>query len=237
MRIAYGLYAWLQFVLIGLVGLILLLCLPSLSRRRALIRRLARLVLRLAGMRLHVGDLSALPRPCVVVANHCSYLDGVVLAAVLPPDFGFVIKREMSSVPLAGVLLNRIGAEFVERRDQAHVLRDTRRLMRHALAGQALAFFPEGTFSTQVGLLRFHIGAFAAAARANLPVVPIAIRGTRHCLPPGSAWPQPGPVDVHPLAALPALPPGVAQDGPRAAALRDRSRGALLAALGEPDLA
>jgi 1-acyl-sn-glycerol-3-phosphate acyltransferase len=235
-RFTYGLYAWLEFLLIGLVALGLLLCLSPLSRRRALVRRLARLVLRLAGMQLHIGDLSGLPRPCVVVANHSSYLDGVVLAAVLPPDFGFVIKREMLAVPLAGLLLRRIGAEFVERRDQARVMSDTRRLMRHAQAGQALAFFPEGTFSADVGLLRFHIGAFAAAARANTAVVPIAIRGTRHCLPPDSAWPQPGPIDVRVLATLPALSPGAAEDGSRAAALRDRARSALLAALDEPDL-
>jgi 1-acyl-sn-glycerol-3-phosphate acyltransferase len=113
---------------------------------------------------------------------------------------------------------------------------DTRRLMRHAQAGQALAFFPEGTFSADVGLLRFHIGAFAAAARANTAVVPIAIRGTRHCLPPDSAWPQPGPIDVRVLATLPALSPGAAEDGSRGAALRDRARSALLAALDEPDL-
>jgi 1-acyl-sn-glycerol-3-phosphate acyltransferase len=235
-RVFYGLYAWLQFTLIGLVCLALLLLVSPLQRRRALVRRCARLALRLAGMRVRAAALTGLPRPCVVVANHCSYLDGVVLAAVLPPDFGFVIKREMFSVPFAGALLARIGAEFVERRDQARVLRDTRRLMRHALAGQPLVFFPEGTFSAEVGLLRFHIGAFAAAARANLPVVPIAIRGTRHCLPPGSAWPAPGPIEVRVLATLPALAPGGVDDGSRAATLRQRSRAALLAELGEPDL-
>ena len=79
----------------------------------------ARLALRLAGMRLRVGGLEALPLPSVVVANHVSYLDGVVLHALLPVRFSFVIKREMSSVPLAGLLLRRLGAEFVERRGRA----------------------------------------------------------------------------------------------------------------------
>ena len=236
-RIVYGLYVWFQFTLIGLACLAVLLCLWPLERRRALVRRLSRVVLRLAGMRLHLTDLAALPRPCVVVANHCSYLDGVVLAAALPADFGFVIKREMMSVPLAGLLLRRIGAEFIERRAPARVMSDTRRLLHHVLAGRALAFFPEGTFCSDAGLLAFHIGAFAAAARANLPVVPIAIRGTRHCLPPGSAWPQPGAIHVRVLPALPALPGGVTHDSSRAALLRDRARAALLAALGEPDLA
>ncbi|MGH8142292.1 MAG: lysophospholipid acyltransferase family protein, partial [Steroidobacteraceae bacterium] len=110
-RIVYGVYAWLQFTLIGAACLAVLLCLRPLERRRAVVRRLSAVVLRLAGMRLHLADLDALPRPCVVVANHCSYLDGVVLAAALPAQFGFVIKREMMAVPLAGLLLQRIGAE------------------------------------------------------------------------------------------------------------------------------
>ena len=148
--------------------------------------RLARLALRLAGMRLELHGLDQLPQPCIVVANHSSYLDGVVLAATLPPCFSFVIKREMSAVPLAGTLLRRIGAEFVERGDRIRGARDARRLLRNAAIGHSLVFFPEGTFSTAIGLLRFHIGAFAAAVRADLPVVPVAIRGTRHCLPPGS---------------------------------------------------
>ena len=232
-RIAYGLYAWLQFMLLGTTGVLLLLCPQSLAGRRALVRRLARLALRLAGMRLQVSGLTDLPLHCVVVANHQSYLDGVVLAALLPARFGFVIKREMARVPLAGWLLRRIGAEFVERHDQRRMLRDTRRLLRQASHGEALVFFPEGTFSSSVGLLRFHIGAFAAAARANVPVLPIAIRGTRECLAPGSFWPRPGLIQVQGLAAVGALP---GQTGPGAAALREQARAALLSALGEPDL-
>ena len=236
-RILYGLYAWLQFVLIGLITLMLLALPGTLARRRALVGAAARLTLRLAGMRVQISGATQLPQPCIVVANHCSYLDGVLLAGALPPSFSFVIKREMSAVPLAGPLLRRIGVEFMERRDHGKVLRDTRRVLRQAAGGQALVFFPEGTFSHEVGLLHFHIGAFTAAARAHLPLVPLAIRGTRHCLPPGSPWPQPGRIEVQVLPAVPALP---AARGIRnfaaAAALREQTRAALLQALGEPDL-
>jgi 1-acyl-sn-glycerol-3-phosphate acyltransferase len=192
--------------------------------------------------------------PCIVVANHASYLDGVLLNGLLPTAFSFVIKREMSSVPLAGLLLRRLGAEFVERRGRAQGLGDARRLLRQASSGAALVFFPEGTFSPAVGLLHFHIGAFSAAVRANLPIVPIAIRGTRRCLSPGSFWPHPGRIEVEALAPIlphsataaptpssaPAKPDSLAEapagDRHRATALRDRARAALLSALGEPDL-
>jgi 1-acyl-sn-glycerol-3-phosphate acyltransferase len=230
LTIAYGLYAWALFVALGAAVVPILLLTPGLGRRRNLVRGLGRTVLRLIGMRVRVLGLERLQTPCVIVANHASYLDGVLLQAILPPRFSFVIKREMSSVPLAGTLLRRIGAEFVDRQDRMRGARDARRLLRNAARGEALVFFPEGTFSEQIGLLRFHIGAFTAAARAALPVVPIAIRGTRWCLPPGQALPHPGAIQVEVLAAL-------TEPNASAVRLRDAARAALLAALGEPDLA
>ncbi len=233
----FGVCTWLQFLLAATLALPVLLLTPQLSRRRALVSALARLALRLAGMRLEVQGVDRLPQPCIVVANHSSYLDGVVLAATLPPWFSFVIKREMSYVPLAGTLLRRIGAEFVKRGDRIRGARDARRLLRNAAIGHALVFFPEGTFSTDVGLLRFHIGAFAAAVRAGLPVVPVAIRGTRRCLPPGSPWPRPGVIRIKALAALPTRRSGRGKDErEQARLLRDAARDALLGALGEADL-
>jgi 1-acyl-sn-glycerol-3-phosphate acyltransferase len=233
--VVYGVYVWLEFALIGVLALLPLLLLPSLARRRALVHVLARLILRLAGIRLESQGLSTIPRPCVLIANHSSYIDGVVLAAALSGSFTFVIKHEMAHMPLAGTLLRRIGAEFIERRDRQRSANSARRLLRQASGGQALVFFPEGTFSLQPGLLPFHGGAFTAAARARLPLVPVAIRGTRDRLPPGSFWPHPGRVSVQ---ALPAHT-GDADRAPpqRAAARRAAARAKLLAVLGEPDLA
>jgi 1-acyl-sn-glycerol-3-phosphate acyltransferase len=221
----------------ALVALLVLLILPGLTRRRRFVRALARLALRLAGMPLQLKGSAVLPStPCVLVANHCSYIDGVVLTATLPPTFSFVIKREMSRFPVAGTLLRRIGSEFIERRDRKLGARDTRRLLRSAASGKALAFFPEGTFGEEVGLMKFHIGAFAAAARAHLPVVPVAIRGTRHSLPAGRAWPNPGPIEVEILGVVPAVS-AESSEADAAAKLRDAARSLILGALGEPDLA
>ena len=138
----------------------------------------------------------------MVVANHASYLDGVVLKAALPARFSFVIKKEVSRVPLAGLMLRRIGSEFVDRFNRHAGGMDARRLFKAADAGQALAFFPEGTFLAQPGLGKFHTGAFAIAARAELPIVPIAIRGTRHVLPSGRFLPRPGRIHIQVLPAL-----------------------------------
>jgi 1-acyl-sn-glycerol-3-phosphate acyltransferase len=222
------------FAVLALTALVLILPVPALPLRRRMVRTAARAFLGAAGMRLSVQFAERLPAsPCVVVANHCSYLDGVVLYAALPPSFGFVIKREMSRVPLANLLLRRIGAHYVDRGQGQKGARDTRKLMKRAAAGGSLAFFPEGTFSMQPGLLPFRAGAFAIAARAGLPVLPVVIRGTRHALPPGTLLPQPGRIEVELLPQIDT--PSSSEDAP-VSVVRDAARSAILARLGEPDL-
>jgi 1-acyl-sn-glycerol-3-phosphate acyltransferase len=131
----YGVMAWILFTALALTTLALVLLLPGMERRRRATRGGARLFLRLAGMPLEVRGLEHLPAgQCVVVANHASYLDGVVMKAVLPPRFAFVVKREMASFPLAGLMLKRIGTEFVERFDRHKGASDARRVMRSATA-------------------------------------------------------------------------------------------------------
>jgi 1-acyl-sn-glycerol-3-phosphate acyltransferase len=229
LRAIVGLLAWLVFLLLGVLTLLPLLLLPGLAARRRLIRSVARSALFCIGIRVTANDLDQLPLPCVVVANHESYLDGVLLAATLPPAFGFVIKREMHAVPGAGWLLTRIGAHFVARNNGRGSKRDTLRVLRSASNGQALAFFPEGTFKPEPGLLPFHNGAFVAAQRARLPVVPLVITGTRACLPPQLPLPWPGRISATALAPI------AFSDERDAATLRALARAAILAASGLPE--
>jgi 1-acyl-sn-glycerol-3-phosphate acyltransferase len=233
-RLGYGLWTLLAFVTVGLCALLLLIVLPGVERRRAAARATARAFLRLAGLPLVVRYPERLPPgQCVVVCNHASYLDGIVLTAALPPRFAFVIKREMARVPFAGALLRRLGSEFVERFDRRRGARDARRVLRNATQGHSLVFFPEGTFTRTPGLLKFHTGAFASAKRANCPLVPAVLRGTRRALPPSGALPRPGPLEME---LLPPLAPSPEAGEHAVPELRDRARAAILAALGEPDL-
>ena len=233
--IAYGVYAAVAFLVCGLLAFALVVLPLGITARRHMAHLAAQAFFRLAGMPLRLLDAGHLPAgPCVVVANHASYLDGVVLKAALPARFSFVIKKEVSHVPLAGFVLRRIGSEFVDRFNRHAGGMDARRLIKAADAGQALAFFPEGTFLAQPGLGKFHTGAFAIAARAELPIVPIAIRGTRHILPSGRFLPRPGRIHIQvlpPLGPLTGLEPTAA-----IAQTRDQSRARILAALDEPDL-
>jgi 1-acyl-sn-glycerol-3-phosphate acyltransferase len=109
LRLVYGIYAVVLFVTVCLTALLAVLLLPTLNLRRSTARIAARTFFLLAGMPLKLRGRENLPTgQCIVVANHASYLDGVVMAAALPPRFGFVIKREMNDVPVAGLLLRRL---------------------------------------------------------------------------------------------------------------------------------
>jgi 1-acyl-sn-glycerol-3-phosphate acyltransferase len=235
LRLIYGCYVWFVFVTMGLGTLLLVLVLPGLQNRCALAHWAARGVLRLSAIHCKLLNPELLPdEPCVVVANHCSYLDGLVMKAALPARFSFVIKKEMVKVPLAGLLLKRIGSLFVDRANRHASGMDARRIMREATDGKSLVFFPEGTFSLRVGLQGFHLGAFATAQRAALAVVPVAIHGTRRILRPGSPWPRPGLVEIEVLGTLGQT--STRKDRSQTELLRDQARARILMALGEPDL-
>ena len=231
LRAVYGPCVWLMLAAAVIPTLVLLLFTPTVGGRRRVAHCGARVFFLLIGGTPRVDGIGNLPQePCVVVANHASYLDGIILKAALPPKFTFLIKAEMSSVPLAGFLLRRIGSAFVDREDDTHRLRTGRQLLKAAMSGESLGFFPEGTFDGKSGLKPFLPGAFAAAWRAKLPVVPVVISGSRHMLPAKVWLCAPGrlsvticaPVEVDALHSATEL----------AAAARRR----MLERLGEPDL-
>lgn len=233
-RVLFGSYAWLVFVVIALVTLLLLLIVPGMDRRRHITGVASRWILRLTFMRLVVSGIEHLPPgQCVVAANHASYIDAIVVKAVLPEHYAYVVKREMASVPLAGLLLRRIGTEFVERFNRHKGSLDARRVLRAAGSGQSLLFFPEGTFVGEPGLLKFHSGAFKSAAHAGCPVLPCVIRGTRAILPSPRFFPRPGLIEVELLPTI--SPPVDAAPEEAARRLRDATREAILAHLDEPD--
>jgi len=233
----FGLYVLVAFVFLGVLAFLLVTLVPGLGvrSRRAIAHWAARAFFFAAGIRVRVAGEERLPAgPCVIVANHASYLDGVLLKAFLPARFSFVIKKEFSRVPVAGLLLRRIGSEFVDRFNRHAGGMDARRLIKAADAGQALAFFPEGTFLATPGLGKFHTGAFVIAARVGVPVVPVAIRGTRYILPSGRALPRLGRIDIHIFDAI-----ETTEDADAASVVvttREQSRSRILTVLGEPDL-
>jgi 1-acyl-sn-glycerol-3-phosphate acyltransferase len=230
----YVAYAWACFILCGVPAALLMLLLPSQRLAQTIARTAARITLILAGIRVRRADNTRLPhdRPLVLVSNHASYVDAMILAAAVDVPLHFVAKRSLQT-PILGRLLQRLGTEFVARDDVRQSVDDAERLLARVHQGDGVVFFPEATFTAAPGLRPFRLGAFKVAAASGAPVVPIAIRGSRAILRGESRRPRPGHVTVWVGAPIPS--DDASWTG--LIALRDRARAEILAHCGEPDLA
>ena len=231
-RWAWGLWAWGVFGALSAVAWCAVMLLPGLARRRRVAWTLARAAIRLVGLPLRVEGIDRLPAagPSIVVANHASYLDAILLGAVLPPDFSFVVKRELAAAPLIGPALRRLGVVFVERFDAAQGIEHTRALQARVRAGESMVFFPEGTFRRASGLQPFKLGAFVVAAETGCALLPVTLNGTRSLLRDKAWLPNRSVVRVMIGAAIVPAGPG----WNHALALRDAARAAITLALAEP---
>jgi 1-acyl-sn-glycerol-3-phosphate acyltransferase len=236
----YSAYVWSIFGLVGAPLWLAVAVLPGLARRRRLTRAAARLMFRLAGLPLHASGLEHLRAcgaaeggvGCLVAVNHASYLDGIALTAVLPPDFAYVAKRELDDNFVTRTMMRRLGTFLIERFDTAQSAGEVPRAVAALTGGESLVIFPEGTFRRVPGLRPFRMGAFLAAARTGAPILPAALRGTRHVFRDDAAIFRRGPIELEVVPAV--LPDG--DDWPAALRLRDRVRAAMLERCGEPDL-
>lgn len=228
---AYAGYWWAIVGALGATAWPLALALPSQRARWAALHRLARAGLTLLRLPLAVRREADMPARAILVANHASYVDGLVLAAALPGELAFVAKHELAPQRTAGPFLRALGTLFVQRDDPAAAIEGERAVLDAVKAGQRVVIFPEGTLDRAPGLLPFHLGAFTIAASTGVPVLPIAIRGTRSVLRGGQWLPRRGPIVV--TIGAPIASEGADFDA--AVRLRDAARAAILAACGEPE--
>jgi 1-acyl-sn-glycerol-3-phosphate acyltransferase len=180
--------------------------------------------------RLRVLHRGRLPwrGPAVLVANHASLIDILVLFALFRP-FKFVSKQEIFKVPVIGwnMRLNRYVP--LVRGSGASVRRMMELCDGHLAAGSPLMIFPEGTRTTDGSLQKFKNGAFDLAARHGVPVYPIVVHGTRRALPREGFV-----LRDHIRARVEVLPPLLPADFPDVNALRDATREAIAAGLAAP---
>jgi 1-acyl-sn-glycerol-3-phosphate acyltransferase len=139
-------------------------------------RAWSRGMLRVMGCRLRVvGELP--DQVGLVVANHISWLDIVVLHAVWP--IWLVAKAEIRSWPLVGTLAHLAGTLFIQRGSDESRRRIGRRMTALLKRGEFVGVFPEGGIRPGRGVKRFHARLFAPALRADVPAIPVSIRYDR----------------------------------------------------------
>ncbi|MFO0547816.1 MAG: lysophospholipid acyltransferase family protein [Polyangiaceae bacterium] len=123
-------------------------------------------------------------RPYVVVSNHESMADPFLIAH-LPWDMRWIAKEELYRIPIVGQAFAWSG-DIALRRGHGDSVRAVMAECREALdAGISIMIFPEGTRSKDGDLLPFKDGAFRLAIEAQVPILPLALTGTRDCLAKG----------------------------------------------------
>ena len=228
----YGVYVFALFFALGTPVWALVSLIPSRQWCWRFVGNTGRLAMRMTATPFRVDGMENLVQPCVLVVNHSSYIDGIILAAALRRPFTFVAKRELENHFVPRWFLRHMGVEYVERFDKQRGADDARRAARRVHEGESLLFFPEGTFARMPGLLPFRMGAFVAAVEAGVPVVPLTMRGTRTKLRAYQWLPRRGGISV--TISPPIVPQG--KDWTAAVALRDATRAEMLRCSGEPDL-
>jgi len=124
-------------------------------------------------------------RAYVVVSNHESNVDPFLLSW-LPWDMRWIAKEQLFKVPFFGLLLKYGGDIPLRRADKESILEMLDACRETLQGGLSIMMFPEGTRSRDGRLRPFKDGAFQLAIETSAPILPIAIAGTRDCLPAGS---------------------------------------------------
>jgi 1-acyl-sn-glycerol-3-phosphate acyltransferase len=153
------------------------------------------LILRTTGVRVAVEGLDRI-RPAttyVFVSNHQSIYDTPVIFASLPYQLRIIAKESLARFPMLGWHLKRGGHLFVDRRhpDRSGILKRWRALVSEGLS---LIIYAEGTRSADGRVARFKAGSFLLALQAGLPIVPLAVIGTRRVMPKGRLRTEPADV-------------------------------------------
>ena len=195
--LSYAAYLWALVALVGIPLLVAMRLPLPLRARWALTRAAGRTLRGMAGIDLRVeGALPVGGAPMVIVSNHPSFVDGLVLLLASAEPVVFVASTDLEHHHLVGSFLRRLGCAFVHRDEPERSEQDVAKLVRLLLEGRRVAVFPEGSITRAPGLRRFHLGAFAIAVAAKCPIVPVGIRGTRNIVRPGTYLPHRAGVEV-----------------------------------------
>jgi len=142
-------------------------------------------------------------RPCLLVANHQSWIDIPVLFRSVPVPLRFLAKQELARVPFLGAYIRAMGMVFVDRRDARRAKASVDRVAASLRGGAAIVSFPEGTRSADGRVGRFKSGAFDAVLAAGADVVPVGIVGAGRVLPRDGFRVRPGRIEVRFGAPIP----------------------------------
>ena len=185
-----------------------------------------------AGVHISVDNRSNLEshQPYVFMANHASTIDIWALFLAIPRRVRMIAKKQLARIPLFGWVMWAGRFIFIDRQNAAAARRSIDDAGRRIRGGDSVLIFPEGTRTRDGQLGAFKKGGFHLAMEAGVPIVPIALRGTRALMPRGSLRVKSGEVSV--IIGKPIPTSGLTvEDRP---ALIQRVRDAIAAMAAEP---
>ena len=144
------------------------------GEREAAVQAWACRMLECLGVHLQVRGSVPKSGPVLLVSNHISWLDILVLHAAR--HCRFISKADIAHWPLVGPLATAAGTLYITRESRRDALRVVHQMADGLRAGEVLAVFPEGTTGDGSTVLPFHANLLQAAISANAPVVPIGLR-------------------------------------------------------------
>ncbi len=154
--------------------------------------------MRLAGVRVRAEGVENIPAGvCVFAANHVSNLDPPAALVGVPRRISFLAKKEVFKVPVVRTAMRLGKIVPVDRADREAAIASVDQAVAVLREGISFFVFPEGTRSGDGALNPFKKGTFAMPIEAGVPVVPVAIRGSRERMPKGKRWAIPGEIVLH----------------------------------------
>ncbi len=132
----------------------------------------------------------------IIISNHQSHYDILALVTTLGIQFRWVIKRELLKIPLFGYALYAARNIFIDRSDPRKAMDSIRNGLDRLPPGAGVMFFAEGTRSPDGGIGEFKKGGFVMAMERGLPLLPVAVKGSRKILPKGALTVRPGLIEV-----------------------------------------
>jgi 1-acyl-sn-glycerol-3-phosphate acyltransferase len=189
---------WLYTVILGCVSLLVSLFDPTGGRQQKIARLWSQMILWTVGATVEVEGLDRIDisKPQVYVVNHLSAFDIPVLYTHLPFQFRILAKKELFRYPFMGWHLRRSGQIPVVLENPKASVRSLNLAVASIRKGNSLVIFPEGGRSPNGQLQSFMGGAFYAAVKAQVDVVPIVLVGTYEMLKMNSYHIKPGPIQM-----------------------------------------
>ncbi|MFN8134820.1 MAG: lysophospholipid acyltransferase family protein [Bacteroidales bacterium] len=161
-------------------------------------RNWARTAITANGSVIKVTGLEHIPMSggVLFVSNHQSNFDIPILIGFVPRDKGFVAKAELMKVPVFSMWMKALGCVIINRSDARQSLQALNQAAVRLKEGHTLVIFPEGTRSSDGKLGRFKAGSLKLALNANVPIVPVTIKGSMNIMPKGTSLIRSADVEV-----------------------------------------